>query len=232
MSHPYELPTHRLRQLGESEQAFLETLERYPPRTKWKKGDLGRLRSVPHYMLKRPMVPVIWQVRFIISLWTYEAYSLGNTYRNTGAWDDALYHYKGDVFSLIHENARIPPAKFQKPVLYCHGFPHGDKPDSAGWFYEDHLVRHMTRAPTEEWPSILDQAGAPYQGFDLHDVPNGVCLDLAPDLYKGGQAIGRPFDFEEPAYQTLCTLGFENATMQDVDPRFYTPSFEETLGLV
>lgn len=213
--------------LSEEDMALIETLRFVAPTTTLGAGDICTLISPTRKMLlSRKPVPRMWQVRFVISRWTYGAFKSAVTLRSEGptAWEDCLRMYGNDVYTMLRNLNPVPSKDYRQPMVYAHGFPHGHYPDTAHWFIGSQLQGYALRAGTEIWPSILDEAKAPYLGVE---VPTPVCLDFAPDLYGKGEAIGRPFSFEDTMVDTLALLGHEEFMMRPVDPRTYRATLRE-----
>lgn len=215
----------RVRDLSPSEQILLESLDYIKPETSFRPGDIAILTRAPRYLaMTKQEVPVSWQVRFVISAWAYMAYGRAISLSQQGIWEEALEHYKGDLLTLMDHEVDLPKAKWKTPVIYAHGFPHGEHPDSAAWFRESNLRRMAIRSPNAEWEQILDESRAPYVGIE---APLGVVFDVAPDLYANGENLDRPFSFEEDPYQALCILGYQRTMESRANPRFYTPQIDE-----
>ncbi len=189
------------RDLTESDLEVMAAMDLYKPRTKFKSGDIAVLRSVPDILrLRHTYVPRFWQVRFVMSRWTYELI-LGM---------QSAAHPQG-----IIDSVDIPPNEYCRPVIYAHGFPHGLNPDTATWFGEPDLRRVKLRDSTEGWDRILDAAAAPYLGHDTENLRSTVIPDLAPDQYSSGSNTSL-FPWEEATVHTAALLGLERPLLSRV----------------
>lgn len=233
LQREYSLPVTTLRELDETELAFYATMSRYQPDTQFRVGDLAIVHRLPSYLRAQghDRLPTYWQVRMVVSLWTYESWSLGNALRLDGRWSDAIAAYNNDFDAMMRDMSSIPSWKAKKAVIYAHGFPHGMWPNTAAWFFDGHLTRDYLRSTNEEWELILDEAHTPYVGIAPEAAMNGFALDLAPDRYGDGHKLHRPFSFEENAFHSLSCLGSEEAAVRGIDPRVWSPQRTES-GLI
>lgn len=203
--------------LSEADIALIEAVSYVAPDTSLGKSDICVLaRPNRKQCMRRDPVANMWQIRFVISGWTYGAYLAAYKLQRDGTWHDCLRAHKNDVFSMLQALNHVPPSQFRSAVIYAHAFPHGLYPDSAEWFYETHLRPYALRSSHEDWPLILDSAKALYVGHA--DQPLAVSLDLAPDMYRDGENLGNPFSFEESTVHTLALLGHEEFMVKPVDP--------------
>ncbi len=187
------------------DEELLLAFDEYPPKTKFKPGDLAIIQDVPEYLaLRCTDIPNIWQIRFVISTWMFELMRLVHSDDPVGI-DHAV--------CLLEERFGLTPERYFRPVIYAHGFPHGLNPDSATWFPERALRRIALRSSNEDWPVILDAARAPLLGYDESRMIAPYNFDVAPDLYANGESLGRPFHFEEAAVHSAALLGLEEALM-------------------
>lgn len=211
--------------VDEDDMALIETLGYVAPtNTSLTAGQICQLVEPTTAMkMNGRQVSRIWQVRFVISMWTYGAYRAALRLQQAGTWGQALAIAKGDVYTMLRDHNDVPPKMYKKAIVYAHSFPHGMYPDSAAWFYAKNLLPFTVLTNHEGWPLILDSAGAPYGGIDS---PLHVTFDLAPDHYRKGSAIGRPFEFEDAAVHTMALFGYEEAMMLPVDPRSHRPLIE------
>jgi hypothetical protein len=194
-----------------SDEELLVAMSEHPPATKFKAGDLAYLHEAPPYLRNtRKLLPRMWQVRFIISQWQHELMTLVQT---------QAVHGIDHAITLLDQQG-FPEAKFRKPVLYCHAFPHGMYPDSAAWLPERVLRRVTFRESNQAWMTILDEAKAPFVGYDTTGMLAPYTYDLAPDLYSKGENLGRPFSFEEATVHTAALLGMEEVLCRPVDPYY------------
>lgn len=189
--------------LTPNDEAFLELLQQYPPRTNIKVGDLAMLLEVPRHLAGQGPYPNIWEVRLVVSRFQFELHRL--VHQTGGMFDFAI--------AQIEAARRLPPHRYTDPVFYAHAFPHGQWPSSAEWFPSWCLKRLMLRAPTEEWEPILDEFSSPYMGYDPSDFGAGIVFDLAPDIYDDQRRKTRPLSFEEDSFHRACLLGLEESCM-------------------
>jgi len=197
-----------LDELRFEDEEILNAMDAYQPKTRFKPGDLARLVDIPMYLqLKRRPLPQYWQIRFIISTWMYEILGIMQSEYVTGL-DHAM--------SLLERRRGLHPNQYTRPVIYAHGFPHGANPDSATWFSERSLKKVGIRSTTADWEVVLDEAKAPFMGYDTDHLQVPYTFDVAPDLYANGENIGNPFSFEEGAFHTASLLGLEPAMMTPI----------------
>lgn len=225
----------QLRDLDDTELELLAAIDVIPPRTIFKIGDIAHLIHVPPWLHSRTnaegRLPYIWQIRLIVSKWAYECWCVTNNLRREGVWYDAVEHY-GSVAKLLATETRIPTGQRYEPVLYAHGYPHAAWPNTASWFSPRHFVRDYVKSPHENWEVILDAAHTEYMGIHPLVAPNGFAIDLAPDLYAQGQKFSNPFFFEESSFNTLSALGYEEAAVNGIDPKRYTPMRSQESGRI
>lgn len=195
-----------------ADEEMLVAMSEHPPASKFRPGDLGYLTEAPPYLRNtRKLLPRIWQVRFVISQWQHELMTLVQSQPVVYGIDHAV--------TLLEQHG-FPEAKYRKPMLYCHAFPHGMHPDSAAWMPERVLRKIMFREQNQTWPTILDEAKAPFVGYDPSGLLVPYIYDLAPDLYAEGENLGHPFSFEEATVHTAALLGMEEVLCRPVDPYY------------
>jgi len=194
--------------MTEADEEMIVAMMGYQPNTTLKPGDICYLTDVPQYLRRRSVLPRMWQVRFVISAWQHELMALVQSQRNLAGMDQAM--------AMLNQQG-LPEAKYTKPIVYCHAFPHGLYPDSASWMPERILKKIPFREMTQGWTTILDEARAPYIGHDPTHLIAPYTYDLAPDLYASGENLGRPFSFEEATVHTAALLGLEEAMWCPVD---------------
>lgn len=200
---------------------LIQALDAYPPKTRFKPGDIASIIDAPEYLLaRRRMLPRYWQIRFVVSAWAYELMRL--RHNNQGITIYGLDH----AAALIEERRGLLPQRYARPIIYAHGFPHGAYPDTACWFAERCLRKLPLRGPTENWELILDEAKAPFLGYNGELLAAPFTFDIAPDLYSSGENLGSPFIFEETAFHTASLLGMEQRMLSAVDPRFIHEQYE------
>lgn len=200
-----------------SDEEMLVAMSEHMPNTKFRPGDLGYLAEAPPYLRNtRKLLPRIWQVRFVVSRWQFELMRLLHSHPSILGVDHAI---------ALLEQQGFSPASYRKPVLYCHAFPHGMYPDSAAWMPDRVLKKITFRENNQEWPTILDEAKAPFVGYDDKGLIVPYTYDLAPDLYSNGENLGRPFSFEEATVHTAALLGMEEVLCRPVDPYYINHSY-------
>jgi hypothetical protein len=214
----YELPLVLLDPNQEPDWDLLSVFDDFTPITRLRRGDLVCLKELSEDSAWAPLaladvIPRVWEVRFIASLWARDAMSLlhcmpdvvdGEHLRNMLL---ARYGHRGRVgrgaFSLS-------PAESDRAVVYAHGYPHGMYPNTAAWIPESKLVKLPHRDPIQPWETVVNHAGAEFHGYDGSQLLRPYHFDFAPDDYSHGSNLGHPFEWEEPNVQTLCLLGLED----------------------
>jgi hypothetical protein len=192
---------------------LLDLMLDHKPRTSLEPGNIVQLVQVPprlqgglHRTGLAGHLPAFWKVRYVLSLWAWSILRAAN--ERTAPTIDAL------ITEVEHE---LPPHAYRRPMVYAHGYPHGAWPDSATFFAERHLRRVCINDgdinDLVEWPVVLDEAKASFHGYDTSAFHTAFHLDLAPDHYREGENIGRPFDHEAAAFDTACVLGLEEKMM-------------------
>lgn len=217
---PHELRIQVVNPAGMTpdDEAFVELLTKYPPRTELKSGDLCRLMAIPSHLIDQGPFPNIWEVRAVYSLWQF--------------WMHRLVHQTGGMFdwaiTQIEVARRLPPTRYREPVVYAHAFPHGEWPSSAEWLPGDCVQKLVLAAPTQEWEPILNEFSTPFLGYD-QKAGVGVYFDLAPDIYADQRNRTRPLSFEEGAFHRACLLGLEEDCMVPATTETFNPSYESEL---
>lgn len=207
-NNPHELRIRVLNPQGMTpeDEAFVSLMLEYPPRTKFKTGDLAMLTTVPRHLGGQGPYPNIWEVRTIVSRYQLELHRLVHQGGNSPLMFDW-------AINQMEVARRLPPNRRNDAVIYAHAFPHGQWPSSAEWFPEWCLRRLVMRGPTEEWEPILDEFSTPYVGYDPNAFSAGVVLDMAPDIYGDQRQVKRPLSFEEDAFHRACLVGLEEHCM-------------------
>lgn len=197
----YSLPLSILQEefLTSDDEEVMQALAAYRPRTKIKAGDFVMLEEVPIWLKNRPIQPRCWKVRFVITVYAYHLMLLVEHYGGKLGLDRAI--------SLLESQPHPAPRDYRKPMVYGHGYPHGEYPDTAAWLPESMLRRTIYTETQMPWQDIVNEAGAEYRGFDTDQFKSRFVLDFAPDNYKQGSNLGRPFRAEEPLVHTLHFLG-------------------------
>lgn len=200
-------PIRILKDVTEAELGLISAMDEYPPRTKFSPGDLATLRRAPTHLRMRAikntdgLVPTFWKIRFVVSRWAYELHNLA--YMNTMGYERAV--------RVLLEESNLDEKSWRVPMIYAHGYPHGMYPDSAAWLPEYSLKRVSLAEANADWELILDEAKAPFLGYDSGGVGSQILLDYAPDLYSNGENLGAPFSHEEATFQTAAIIGLEEA---------------------
>lgn len=201
---------------------MMAALDVHPPESEYKPGDLLKLRldQLPAYIPARfggapNQVPLVWKVRFVISKWAFQVMSL---LESSGA-----QQFVGiDNMIASVERTKLSPHEYTKAILYVHAFPHGLNPDSALFIEERNrkgirtTERFYVREEVPQWPVVLDEARARYIGFDPSESRSSFSWNLAPDLYRDGENIGKPFVHEYATVDTMANNGLERLLF---DPR-------------
>ncbi len=202
----YVLPVNLVseRPLTLQDEELLYVLVRYPPRTRLREGDIVMLNKVPLYLrnkLPHEFLPRFWKVRFVISRYAFDIVRMA-------------IHRQGYITlteaKALVEHYRINSQRDgRSPIVYMHGYPHGEYPDTAVWAYEHSVDPTIFREKSMIWEEIVHEAEAPFEGYDLEKIALPFTLDIAPDHYGKGQNIGHPFRKEEPLVQTMYNNGLE-----------------------
>lgn len=202
--------------LGPREEDYLLLMREYPPDTKLKHGDLAYLTHVPPSIRESDWfaefgVPRYWKVQFVVSMYQYEMHSAMQS-----------YHYDADQAVMYLERVNLlHPKEYRTPMVYAHGFPHGDNPNTAMWFPERILRRLVLRTEDVDWEPTLDEFRTHFTGYDSHECMGGFVLDLAPDLYAKGELLGKPLSHEEATFDTAASMGLEESMMVKRSAREY-----------
>jgi hypothetical protein len=206
------------RAMTEADANMIAAMAEHPPHTKFKAGDLCYItEATPYQRHSSRLIPRMWQIRFIISAWQHELMRLVHS------------HNLGTIQGIDHAVALLEQqgfyaTKYTRPIMYCHAFPHGIYPDSAAWIHERNLKLIPFRELNQPWTNILDEARAPFMGYDSKGLVAPYTYDLAPDLYKNGENLDRPFSFEEATVHTAALLGLEEIMFRPVDPYYLGPN--------
>jgi hypothetical protein len=209
---PYTLPIQVVdpKSMTLSDAELITAMSEYTPVTAFRPGDLAYLTEAPPRLrVARNALPRMWQIRFVISAWAHEIMRLVHSVDRVMGIDH--------VISLL-ESQDMQPDRYRKPIVYAHGFPHGMYPDTTAWFPERVLRKVVLKDSNQPWPAILDEAKAPYLGYNESGLMVPYTFDLAPDLYSNGENLGKPFSFEEATTHTACLLGMEEVLFKPVDP--------------
>jgi hypothetical protein len=206
----------RLQQIGDlsdREHQFLWMMQEYPPESQLQHGDICYLDHVSPRLLHNPHFvefgfPRFWKVQFVVSAYQFEMH---NAMQNTGFGGDQAYTYL-DAGGFDFRRAN-------EPVVYAHGFPHGDNPNTTQWFPETCLRKLCLRTEDVDWEPVLDEFRTPFHGYDHGSLRGGFVLDMAPDRYAEGLHLGGPLSHEEPTFHAAASVGLEAAMMTKEDPR-------------
>ncbi len=204
-SYEYELPIVLVDPMSitPADEEIMSTLAEYAPRTKYKRGDLAMLKGeIPTKMrMTFDKIPRVWEVRFVVSKWAMEAMLTLHSRIDVQGPD----HLR----SIISSHGGLPESRFDQPMIYAHGYPHGLYPNTAAWLSEWSLKRLAFRDPIQPWRNIVEEAGANFYGYDASSLRKPYNFELAPDDYSHGSNLGAPFVHEEENVETLCLSGFE-----------------------
>lgn len=204
-------------ELGPREEDFLFLMAEYPPDTKLKHGDIVFLTHVPPRIREDDWfnefgVPRYWKVQFVVSMYQYELHVAMQTFMFDS--DQAV--------TYLERTGCLHPREYRKPMVYAHGFPHGDNPNTAQWFPERILRRLVLRTADVDWEPTLDEFKTPFEGYASHECRGGFVLDLAPDLYgEDCELIGGPLSHEESTFDTAAKMGLEESMMVKRTARDY-----------
>ncbi len=200
---------------------FLDAMMEYEPHTNLRPGDLAYLTECPPYLrsklrLEGRLVPLMWKVRFIVSAWAHELHNMAHAIPDRIVGVD-------HAFALVEESS-LDPKRYNHAVIYAHAMPHGQWPDTSCWFPNRCFRKVVVRDPNHDWPVVLDEAKAPFLGYDTDRIMRPFVWQMAPDLYRDGENVGKPFAHEEAAIHTACLLGMEPLLLGDlssgVDPYY------------
>lgn len=196
------------RMLTMQDEEIMAAMAFYLPRSKFKAGDVvmldyipGHLRD-PKYPGFKPLVPRLWKIRFVIAAWAFDLMRMAEQVGGRLSLEQAR-------ITLENAAGYHQEYDYKKPMIYAHGYPHGEYPDTAAWLPERCLRQMKLREVNEIWPAIVEEARAPYLGYDPEKHPTLYTLDLAPDDYRSGHNLERPFAAEEPLVNALHFAGFE-----------------------
>jgi len=204
------------------DEELLDALNEYQPNTNLKAGDLAYLQRCPPSLkdrlkLQGRLVPLVWKVRFVVSAWAFNLHNVAHSYPNKIVGID-------HAVSLLEQEGSLRESQFDHPVIYAHAMPHGLWPDTAHWFPGASLRKVVVRDTNPEWPVVLDEAKAPFVGYDTDRILRPFVWKMAPDLYASGENLGQPLPSEEAAIHTACLLGMETMLLGDlsrgVDPYY------------
>jgi hypothetical protein len=212
----YRLPVMLLGNETDEDLTFVKAMTYFEPHSNMREGDLAYLIKCPlplrqQLQQQERLIPLIWKVRFVVSAWAFDLHKLAHTYPQR-------------VAGVDHAIAMMADGRHHRAVIYAHAMPHGQWPDTACWFAENQLRKVSLREPVQEWPIILQEAKAPFIGYDTERIVRPFVFELAPDMYKSGENVGKPFEHEEATIHTACLLGMEPLLLgelsQGVDPRY------------
>lgn len=203
--------------LGPREEDYLFLMNEHPPDTKLKHGDLVFLTHVPSRIRDNDWfdeygVPRYWKVQFVVSMYQFEMHTTMQS-----------FHFDSDqAVTYLERTGTMHPRDYRKPMVYAHGFPHGDNPNTACWFPERILRRLVLRTEDVDWEPTLDEFKTSFEGYQSHECLGGFVLDLAPDLYgESCELIGGPLSHEEATFDTAAHMGLEASMMTKRRAREY-----------
>lgn len=189
---------------------ILRSMQDFPPRSNLGRGDLVMLRHTPTrtWLDISDRIPRVWQVRFVVSAYQFHIHSNLQSQPHLGL---------DQITDMVSQGLHVH--HYERPMVYCHAFPHGHYPNTAQWFPEHTLRQLVLRAPNEQWHSILDEFKTPFYGYDPEYIRGRFVFDMAPDLYGEALTKNRPLSAEENTFHSACLLGLEETMMRPVDPR-------------
>ena len=196
----YSLPINMLTDgTTEGEEELLAALTLYRPATRFREGDLAILLEVPSHLRKRPVVPRIWKVRFVVTRWAWDLMKVATLHGGNLTASQAIM--------LLESYKHLEQHEYRRPLIFATGYPQGDYENSAAWLPEPLLKRLIRRETTQSWERILYNAHADYRGYDTEQFRTNFVLDLEPNNYKDGRSLQRPFDEELPLVHVLHSAG-------------------------
>lgn len=208
----YELPVVLIdpNSITPQDEELLQALAEYAPATKFRRGDLAILEGeIPNRLrMDFELIPRVWEVRFVISKWAFEAMLALQTRPDITGTDH--------LHALLERSKGLDKYQYEAPVIYAHGFPHGVYPNSVAFLRDYNLKRLTMRDPTQPWRTVVEASGAPFHGYDASSIPRPFSFELAPDQYRSGDNIKHPFGWEEPNVEALCAAGFEDVLFDPV----------------
>lgn len=199
----YELPISIVDKnaLTQNDEELIQAMAQHRPKTRFRAGDFGYLREIPFHLKRRHhALPQIWKVRFVITAWAYELMSVTMAHGGNIGMDRAI---------ALLDRSGYDASQNRKPMIYAHGAPHGNYPNTAAWLPERALRRLMYNDRNIGWQHIIEEAGAQYYGYDAEKIPTSFAFSLAPDDYSHGSSIGKPFLHEEDVTHRMCLGGLE-----------------------
>jgi hypothetical protein len=199
----YNVPVAILdeKMLTMDDEELMQAMARYKPRTRFKEGDFVILTEIPDHLRWRETLPRCWKVRFVVTYWSYNLMCITQS--------GGAVTLSQAINILENHKALHGATEFRKPMIYAHGYPHGEYPDTAAWLPEAMLRRTVFKETTSPWQDIVEEARAPYLGYDTDKVPTRFVLEYAPRNYRSGENLQRPFIAEEPLVNTLYFAGLE-----------------------
>lgn len=192
------------------DEELLALLAEYPPKTKFRRGDIGMLiGDIPTRMREKlDSIPRFWEVKFVISKWAREVM--------------LTLHSRIDIVGpdhlrdIITSHGGLPEWRYERPVFYCVGYPHGKNSNTACFIDEANLKRVNYRNPIQEWPDTIQEAGAEFYGYDVEKMVKPYSFAYAPDDYSHGVSLKHPFRHEEATVQTMCVAGLEEHLFDNI----------------
>lgn len=180
------------------DERLIQEMARFKPNTRVQEGDIVYLIRVPPWLNRRQVLPRFWKVRFVVTNWAYRLMHMAIEARGMIALEEAV--------AMLQAASNFTERRAMAPMVFAHGYPHGAHPDSAEWVPEQLLKRTEESELTASWDAILDEAEAPYIGYQIdHNI--NFDFDLQPSEYSVGRNLSRPFRAEEPVVHTLCSGG-------------------------
>lgn len=198
----FSLPLNILHSEGTTEwdETLLDIMSMYKPRTRFREGDIVMLLEVPRYLaLRREVIPRLWKIRFIITAWAWDLLGHVVTHRGALSPDQAV--------TMLEAKKDLEDTEWRRPLIFAHGYPHGEYNNSAAWLPESYLKRTIKNEARQAWRPIVEELQAEYRGYDTTSLPTRFYLDLEPNDYKSSRSLHRPLVAEEPVVQALHTSG-------------------------
>jgi len=188
-------------ELHDRDHEFIALLEDHPPKTRLQYGDLVVLKDIPPRIASSAYwrlqgIPRVWKVHFVVSLWQFEMHNLMHERAGMGI-DEAV-----TCMEMVGVTSR---KEARTPIVYAHGFPHFDNPNTCEWFFESSLKKMVLRTEEAQWEEVLDEFKTPFLGYDPGPLGANFILDMAPDMYGTSQALRYPLQHEEKAFETACS---------------------------
>ncbi len=194
--------------LTPDDEEMMQAMAMYKPRTRFAEGDFVMLMRVPDHLRAREVLPRCWKIRFIITYWAWNVLRINKQYGGKISYQQAMM--------MLEDYRQVNGGQeYRKPMIYCHGYPHGMYPQSAAWIPEDCLRRTMFTEFNQSWEEIVDEAQAPYLGYDVEKLRGSrIEFEVAPRNYRDGRNLKHPFRAEEPLTNQLMGIPHMDEIME------------------